>query len=71
MNKGLTAIILVALLVLFLVGCKAPEEAPEDETGAAEEGTLTGDITEVDNLDSEINEEELEDIDSSLDEITW
>lgn len=69
MKKGLIALALIALLVLFVIGCKAPSEEPEPE--AAEEPNLTGDITEIDNLESDISEEELSDIESSLDEISW
>lgn len=74
MNKAIIALALLGLLVLFVVGCKAPvdeQTTPEIGGEVAEEGTLTGDITEIDNLDSEISDEELEDIEASLDEIDW
>ena len=82
MKKGLLALALISLLALFLIGCKAPAQGPE-ETGAGEkqaeetgepgigEDILTGDITEVDDLESELSDAEIEDIESSLDEINW
>jgi len=76
MKKALTALIIVSLLILFLIGCKTTEEpAPVDQQETTEEptteDTITGDLTEVDDLDTEINDDELEDIDASLDEINW
>ena len=75
-DKGLIALLLIALLVLFVAGCKAPSDdqtTDGDDTGdqVAEEGTLTGDIIEVDNLNLEISDDELDDIDASLDELNW
>ncbi|KYK26963.1 hypothetical protein AYK26_04315 [Euryarchaeota archaeon SM23-78] len=73
MKKGIIALALICLLLLFVIGCKAPTEEPagEEKEEVTEEPTLTGDITEVDDLDTDISDEELEDIDNSLDEITW
>ncbi|MBW2991226.1 hypothetical protein KY348_06000 [Candidatus Woesearchaeota archaeon] len=79
MNKGLIALVLISLLVLFIIGCKVPTEKEAEageeqaqETGeVTEEPDLTGDITEVDDLDTELSEDELGDIDSSLDELNW
>ncbi|MBU1199317.1 MAG: hypothetical protein KKF46_04280 [Nanoarchaeota archaeon] len=95
MNNITTIIVSFAILVLFIVGCAAPEEAPEDNTGSEEsqeqaqesqetpeapageevvevvEETITGSLTEVDNLDSELSDAELDDIDSQLAELDW
>ena len=76
MNKALTALIIVSLLILFLIGCKTTEEpAPTDQQGTTQESTtedtITGDLSEVDDLDTDISDEELEDIDASLDELNW
>ena len=41
MKKELTALIIVSLLILFLIGCKAPEEpAPEEKAPEVEQKAL-------------------------------
>jgi len=85
MNKGLIGLIFIALLVLFVfvIGCKAPtkgrgvgeEQVPgeggEEAGGVTEQPHLTREITEVDNLSSELNDPELDNTEAYLDELNW
>jgi len=78
MSKGLIALVILSVLTLLVIGCKAPApgtppltggETPE--TGKAAETGITGDIKEVDSLNNELNDPELEKTDSYLDEVNW
>jgi|GEM_PF-1928038 len=78
MKKGLIGFVLIALLglfILFITGCKAPsggeEGATQESGGVTEQPTLTGEITDVDNLDTELNDAELDKTEAYLDELEW
>ncbi|HJX05936.1 MAG TPA: hypothetical protein VJ461_04440 [Candidatus Nanoarchaeia archaeon] len=76
MNKALIAFAIISSLLLLIVGCKVtpPITTPtgeESSTGKAAETGITGDIKEVDNLNNELNDPELDNTDSYLDEVDW
>jgi len=75
MSKGLIALVILSVLALLVIGCKAPAPGTPpltgDETGKAAETGITGDIKEVDSLNNELNDPELEKTDSYLDEVNW
>lgn len=87
MNRGLIALALISLLALLMVGCKAtapgaPAGTPTG-TGSTEtpatgapagnqaESSITGDIKDVDSLNTELNSSDLQNIDSLLNEVNW
>jgi len=75
-------IVLIALVLsLFLMGCQKAEEPAEEVTTTPEttetpeettpEISIESEITEIDSLDEDINLDDLEGIESELDEINW
>lgn len=87
MNKGLFALTLVAVAMLIVAGCASKTEAPatpatgEDKTvigqeattsgAAAEEQSITGDLNQVDSMNSELVDPELDKTGDYIDEVNW
>jgi hypothetical protein len=82
MSRGIIALVLISLLALLIIGCKAgaPGTAgtptgtgtPATGTPATETGTgITGDISDVDTTVSELNNSDIQDTDSLINEVKW
>ena len=75
-------IILISLILIVLVGCQKTEELQGEigsdsietegiDSEAAPEISIESDIAEIDSLDSELSMDDLDGIESDLDEINW
>lgn len=83
MIRKIILILLFSLLVLSVIGCKkqtedVTTETPEEATEPAETTTVTGEaavvsegISDVDELEDDLNLDELEDLDKLLNDIDW
>ena len=73
MNKALVALALISVLAMVIIGgcAKPPAQAAPSTGEQAVNNTITGQIQEVDKLNSELTDPGLEDIDSQLDDINW
>jgi hypothetical protein len=92
MNKVLVALVLISLMGLFIIGCKAtipgtPAPAGNQATGnepattgeqtgnnagqAATDNSITGQINDIDSLKTELNDPEIQNTDSLINEVNW
>jgi hypothetical protein len=86
MSRGLIVLVLISLLALLIIGCKAGAPgtpagttgtgapttgAPSTETGKATETVITGDITDIDTTVSELNDSDIQDTGSLIEEVNW
>jgi hypothetical protein len=74
MSKALVALALMSVLALIVIGgcAKSPAQAaPSTGEQAVNNNTITGQIQEVDKLNSELTDPGLEDINSQLNDISW
>lgn len=62
-NKKLLSSLFIISVIIFLIGCAAPEKVIEEPT---ETEQISSEITEVDTLDEELGQEEVE---QELDEL--
>jgi len=68
--------IILITLILILIGCQKAEEpkveiTPEQPAEIPSDISIESDISEIDSLDQDLNIEELENIETELDEINW
>jgi hypothetical protein len=82
MSRGIIALVLISLLALLIIGCKASAPGtpvgtptgtgtPATETGKATNTSITGDISDVDTTVSELNNSDIQDTDSLINEVKW
>jgi hypothetical protein len=79
MNKAILALALISALALLVIGCTQtplPTGTGTPTTGgetakAATESSISGDLKDIDNLTNELNDSELNQTDSYLNEINW
>lgn len=69
MMRKTMAILLIALTVLTLAGCKKTEV---NQGIKVQEGTdLDKDLNELDNLNQELNNSDLDSLDQDLEKVNW
>jgi len=69
--KKIMPLLLIALVAFTLAGC-TKTEIPSETTPTAEENTeLDTDIENLDNIDSELNTSDLDNLEKDLENINW
>jgi uncharacterized protein YcfL len=72
MKKILAIALVIALLLIVACGSTTPEATGVDQPADTGTDTLdNADITEIDNLSTELDLSELDNLDAELDDLTW
>ncbi|MDP2908054.1 MAG: hypothetical protein Q8O03_09060 [Nanoarchaeota archaeon] len=70
-NIIFATIALLLITSLLITGCAKKTAAPETPSQKGVEETATDDMSELDNLDKDLNTDELEGIEKDLEGIDW